>query len=128
MPVEIEMKWEVIAMVTKFGKFCKELRLDNAEILYDMAQRLNVSSAFLSKVENGKAKPPIKWKKDIAYEYNLTTDMINKLSEYIDEARGTEVVNLSDLSIDDRDMMLKFARKLNDMDEEKKQMFRELLK
>ena len=49
-------------MLTNFGKFCRKLRIDKGELLYDMAQRLKVSSAFLSKVENGKAKPPEEWK------------------------------------------------------------------
>lgn len=115
-------------MSTKLGKFCKELRLENEEVLYDMAHRLNVSSAFLSKVENGKAKPPINWKTDIAREYNLEKDKIDLLCQYIDEARENTVINLKDMSVDDRDMMLKFARKLNAMDEESKNKFKELLK
>ena len=41
-------------MTTNFGKFCRKLRIDNDELLYDMAAKLGVSSAFLSKVENGK--------------------------------------------------------------------------
>lgn len=45
-------------MVNNFGKFCRKLRIDRNERLYDMAKRLNVSSAFLSKVENGQKKPP----------------------------------------------------------------------
>lgn len=115
-------------MSTGFGKFCKKLRLENNEILYDMSSRLNVSSAFLSKVENGKAKPPVKWKQTIANEYNLDKNQISELSQYIDEARENPIINLKDLSSDDRDMMLKFARKLNDMDEASKRKFKELLK
>ena len=41
-------------MLTSFGKFCRKLRINNGELLYDMAEKLDVSSAFLSKVENGK--------------------------------------------------------------------------
>jgi transcriptional regulator with XRE-family HTH domain len=41
-------------MITNFGKFCRRLRIDNGELLYDMAKKLGVSSAFMSSVENGK--------------------------------------------------------------------------
>lgn len=40
-------------MVTAFGKFLRILR----EILKDMAEKLNVTSSFLSAVENGKKNP-----------------------------------------------------------------------
>jgi transcriptional regulator with XRE-family HTH domain len=113
--------------MTNFGKFCRKLRIDNAELLYDMSQRLGVSSAFLSKVENGKAKPPVKWKDTIAYEYGLNEEEKKKLSRYIDESRLGNVIELGDMSEDDREIMLKFARKLSYMDEESKQIVRKLV-
>ena len=33
-------------MVTELGKFLRKIRIDNNELLLDMAQTLNVSSAF----------------------------------------------------------------------------------
>jgi transcriptional regulator with XRE-family HTH domain len=113
--------------MTNFGKFCRKLRIDNAELLYDMAQHLGVSSAFLSKVENGKAKPPVKWKDTIAYEYGLNEEEKEKLSRYIDESRIGNVIELDEMSEEDRDIMLKFARKLSNMDDESKQMFKRLV-
>ena len=41
-------------MLTSLGKFLRKLRIDNNELLKDMAQKLNVSVSFLSAVENGK--------------------------------------------------------------------------
>lgn len=41
-------------MITELGIFCRKLRIEYGERLSDMAQKLGVSSAFLSKVENGK--------------------------------------------------------------------------
>lgn len=74
-------------MLTRFGMFCRKLRIDNNELLLDMAKRLSVSSAFLSKVENGKSKPPIKWKETIASLYDLGLEQETELCECIDEAR-----------------------------------------
>lgn len=48
-------------MLTGIGKFLRKLRIDNEEILKDMADALGVSSAFLSAVENGKKKMPDSW-------------------------------------------------------------------
>lgn len=45
-------------MLTGIGKFLRKLRIDNEEILKDMADALGVSSAFLSAVENGRKKMP----------------------------------------------------------------------
>ena len=43
-------------MVTSFGKFLRNLRMDIGELLLNMADKLGVSPAFLSGVENGKRK------------------------------------------------------------------------
>ena len=43
-------------MSTTLGAFLRKLRLQHGEKLKDMAENLNVSSAFLSAVENGKKK------------------------------------------------------------------------
>lgn len=59
--------------LSRFGVFCRKLRLENRELLYDMAEKLGVSSAFLSKVENGKGKPPADWRQKIISFYNLKT-------------------------------------------------------
>ena len=114
-------------MLTNFGKFCRKLRIDNGELLYDMAKRLNVSSAFLSKVENGKAKPPANWKEDIPYVYELTDTQLRELIESIDEARIESVINISSLKPDDKDMMFAFARKLDAMNETDRKKWKKML-
>ena len=114
-------------MLTNFGRFCRKLRIDNGELLYDMAQRLHVSSAFLSKVENGKSKPLEEWKAAIASLYELTSEQINELNNCIDEARAKSVIDISSLRSDDKDMMFAFARKLDSMDESDKEKWKRLL-
>ncbi len=114
-------------MLTRFGRFCRKIRIDNGKLLFDMAQQLGVSSAFLSKVENGKAKPPAGWEKIIVSEYHLSEEQIEELNECIYEARNSNVINISDMGTDDRDMMLAFARKLDTMDPENKEKIKKLL-
>lgn len=114
-------------MLTSFGKFCRKLRIDEGKLLLDMAQQLRVSSAFLSKVENGKAKPPVEWEEIITREYNLSDDQILELHECICDARNGKIIDISDMTVGDRDMMLEFARKLDTMDPEEKEKIRKLL-
>ena len=69
-------------MVNNFGKFCRKLRIDRSELLYDMAKKLGVSSAFLSKVENGKKKPPKEWRELIIDLYDLNNAGTMNLKGY----------------------------------------------
>ena len=43
---------------TALGKFLRKLRVDRDERLYDMAENVGVSSAFLSGVENAIRRLP----------------------------------------------------------------------
>ena len=105
-------------MLTRFGKFCRKLRIDKGELLLDMANKLNVSAAFLSKVENGKSKPPMEWKQVIANTYRLTNEEINELDEAMFEARNHDSIDLSIFSTSEREEMLAFARRLSTKDKE----------
>lgn len=114
-------------MVTRFGRFCRNIRMDNGELLYDMAKRLGVSSAFLSSVENGRAKPPVGWGRILASEYQLNAEQICELKECIKEARET-VIRVVDLSQNDRDMMFAFARQLDGLSDEEKDKWKKMLR
>ena len=56
---------------TALGKFLRKIRVDNDERLYDMAKRVEVSSAFLSGVENGRKKASSSLIEKIISEYKL---------------------------------------------------------
>lgn len=107
-------------MLTNFGKFCRKQRIDNGKLLFDMANQLGVSSAFLSKVENGKAKPPIEWEKIISTNYDLTEEQLEELEMSIKEARNRKMVKIPDVAEKDGDLMLAFARKLNSLSDDEK--------
>lgn len=74
-------------MLTLFGKTIRKLRIDQGEILKDMADYLEVSSAFLSAVENGKKKIPQDWVDKISERYNLDNDKKEELK------RAYEITN-----------------------------------
>ena len=112
-------------MVNNFGKFCRKLRIDKGELLYDMATKLEVSSAFLSKVENGKKKPPKEWREILIREYELDSDKIKELDQCMYEAQNYDSIDISNWNDNDRMMMLSFARKFNSFDSNKLKKFLE---
>ena len=105
-------------MVNNFGKFCRKLRIDAGELLYDMATRLGVSSAFLSKVENGKKKPPKNWREILIRDYCLNEMQIRELDQYIFEAQNYDSIDISDWEESDKMMMLSFARKFGSINKD----------
>jgi transcriptional regulator with XRE-family HTH domain len=70
-------------MLTEFGKFTRKLRVDNDELLKYMADKLGVSSSYLSSVETGKRKTPVEWVDKISQLYNLDEHMKSKLKNLI---------------------------------------------
>ena len=67
-------------MVTDFGKFCRKLRIDNDEIMKDMAKKLEVTPSYLSAIEKGKRTIPTDWTEQIANHYELSKQQISELT------------------------------------------------
>lgn len=111
-------------MANKLFIFCRRLRLERGELLYDMAQKLGVSPAFLSKVENGKKKPPVQWKQIIISEYQLSGSRLEEFEECFFDAINADSIDISANEKSDKELMLSFARKFDTLD---KEMIRRIL-
>lgn len=104
-------------MVTSFGKFLRNLRMDVGELLLDMASKLHVSPAFLSGVENGKRKIPEGWLDEISGLYGLTDEQSAKMKEsYFDSNDKVDIV-LNNLQDKQRNLAIAFARRLDSIPE-----------
>ena len=57
----------------------------------------------------------------------MSEEQIEELQDSIYDARNSNVINISDLTSDDRDMMLAFARRLDTMDPMDKEKIKKLL-
>ena len=105
-------------VLTEFGKFSRKLRIDNGELLKDMAKKLGVTSAYLSAVEIGRRKIPEKWLEMIQYLYNITPNeiklMYNAYEHSIDEIK----IDLSNKSPTYKETAMMFARELNNFEED----------
>lgn len=114
-------------MLTNFGKFCRKLRIDRGELLLDMANRLGVSAAFLSKVENGKKKPPKEWRDILISEYDLNETQVYELDDCIFDALNRESIDISEFASGEKDLMLSFARQFNNLSDEKIKKIRNII-
>lgn len=96
--------------VNKFGTFCRKLRIDNNQILKEMAEALGVSSSYLSAVENGKRNIPDDWYEKISNIYNLNPESKNELLEII----KSQDLQFNDMFASDdfaaKQMLISFAR------------------
>ena len=105
-------------MLTAYGKVLRKLRIDRQELLKDMADRLGVSSAYLSAVETGKRRIPASWTSEIAKVYKLGETEIHEL-EAAEEASILEVrIPLDNASETKRSAVLTFAKTLNGLSDE----------
>lgn len=105
-------------MVTAFGKFCRKLRIDDGELLLDMADKLGVSTAFLSKVENGRRKPPEEWEERIIKIYNLEGSKKAEFEDCFYRTKNADSIDIRSYDEENRNLMLSFARKFDSLDKE----------
>lgn len=103
--------------MNKLGVFLKKLRADHNEVLFNMAQRLNVSSAFLSAVENGRKSPPISWVNIIASEYQLKNEQKEELQDVITDSIKQVRIDIGEVSCKKKNCALAFARNFDDFSE-----------
>lgn len=115
-------------MLTNIGKFLRKLRIDNGEILKDMANALDVSPAFLSAVENGKKKMPEGWIEKIKTIYSLTSIEADKFELAIIDTNNTIELNLHDVSQANKALAISFARAFETLDDEESEKILEFLK
>lgn len=110
-------------MLTEFGKITRKLRIDNDILLKDMAGELNISAAFLSKLETGKSKPNLKLADKIKDIYNLNDKAYNDLINAINIDNKNIIQPVSAKSKSDMKLIVKLANKLKSMSDKEKQQF-----
>ena len=114
-------------MITRIGDFLRAIRIENSELLKTMAEKLEVSSAFLSAVENGKKKMPTSWEEKLSSIYQLSREQINDFQEAIADTNKAIELNLENSALENRKLALSFARHFDSIDEHTSQKIIELL-
>lgn len=113
--------------ITKFGEYTRDLRIEKEENLKEMAEKLEVSSAFLSAVENGKKRVPKDWFCKICKIYKLALEEKEKLEKAIEETKSKIVLNIENTTPQNRELALVFARSFEELTEEERKKIQGIL-
>lgn len=105
-------------MITEFGKALRKLRIERNEVLKDMADKLQMTSSYLSAIECGKRNIPSDFISRIVDIYQLNKEEIHILHEARDNSIDRIEITLSGNLGQKRDLALQFARKFDDLDNE----------
>ena len=98
-----------LTMGSRFGMFCHELRHATGESQRSMAKHLQVSAAFLSRVESGIQKPSTSLKNRILNAYSLSDVEKEELSRAVYDAQNNESVDIRALDPERRRLVRDFA-------------------
>lgn len=100
-------------MITEFGKCLRKTRIDNQELMVDMAEKLGVSPAYLSAVENGKRNAPEKWVESIIEKYSLSPASADALKAAFDDSQENVKIPLKGATDLQKSTVVSFAKALN---------------
>ena len=104
-------------MKTKVGEYLRKIRMEHGELLRDMAKNLDVSSSFLSAVENGKKKVPDTWPMKLKEIYDLDQLQLEELQYSILESGKVIELNVENVPSENRELAVSFARRFSSLDE-----------
>lgn len=112
-------------MTTEVGKVLRRIRIDLDERLYDMAKRIDKSSAFLSAIEIGKKTPPANFEDLVIKAYQLSTEVADELRQSSNRSRNN--FSIQPNSILGRDTAGLLARKMNTLSDDQLLQIKSLL-
>ena len=105
-------------LANEVGRFLRKLRIDKGEILYDMANKMECSTAFISALELGKRQVTQDFRDRLCEAYHLTSEQQAEFDDAIALAKKKVVFDLQGRSQNSCEMLLAFARKVQNMNDE----------
>jgi transcriptional regulator with XRE-family HTH domain len=114
-------------VLTLFGKFSRKLRIDHGELLKEMADKLGVTSSYLSAVENGKRNVPREWVDKITNLYSLNKEQYNELKEAVQGSQINLKIDLKGLNSEEKHIMMALAREFKELNEDDKSKIKNIL-
>lgn len=115
-------------MLTQFGVFCRKLRIDNGELLKSMADKLGVTSSYLSAVETGRRSVPHEWLQKITSLYSLRAEEAAALGSAIANSQLTIKIDLKGSNDSDKNLAMAFAREFKELNEDDKSKILNILR
>ena len=114
-------------MITMIGKTLRGIRLERDEYLKDMADKLGVSSSYLSAIENGKRRMTSKLLENIKKIYNLSSEQTQKLERASMANQEKVSVDIEGMSESKKIFAMAFARDFEGISEEQMKRIRDIL-
>lgn len=114
-------------MASELGKIFRKHRIDKGATMKDMSSFLGVSSAFLSAIELGKKKITDELLEKSSAYFGLNEKEDAQMRDTAHKANGEIRLNISQLSSEDQNGVLAFARKYKSMSPEQKERLKKLL-
>lgn len=115
-------------MLTQFGKFTRKLRIDNGELLKEMADKLGVTSSYLSAVETGKRNAPHDWLEKLTALYRLSVEEVAALNSAIEMSQLSVKIDLHNSNARDKNLAMAFAREFKELNEDDKSKILRILR
>ena len=114
-------------MLTEFGQHLRKLRIDCNEFLKDMADKLGVTSSYLSAIETGNRNIPDGWVVKISQLYGLDGIQQDQLQDAAFNSARSITMDLSNTQPKQRETALLFARQFDVVDDSVLRDIRNLL-
>jgi transcriptional regulator with XRE-family HTH domain len=113
-------------MINDLGKMLRKMRIEEEERLLDMAEKIDVSVAFLSAIETGRKEPPLNVVDRIAIAYKLDKKERVQLELAVTNSRSSfRLEPQSDIA---HDTVALLARRLNRLQPEEHKKIQAILK
>jgi transcriptional regulator with XRE-family HTH domain len=114
-------------MTTQFGKELKKLRIDLGITLMEMANKIEVSSAFLSAIETGKKRIPDNFLGVLSENFEAIATERRKYEVLINQARQEVSLPLHDATYNDAMLATALARRFSSLSAEDKKKIMNLI-
>lgn len=114
-------------MATALGKFLRKLRIDNDELMKDMADKLLLATSTLSSIENGRRNPPKDFEEKLISAYKLASSEIEQLHNVVMQSKDEIALKIKDMPNQDQELAVSFARRFENLSEKDKARIKEIL-
>ena len=114
--------------MNELGKFLKILRINKNENLKKMSNKLNVSSSFLSMLENGKRKLNNDLKEKIIKEYKFNDNEIKEFEKAIILSNDEIKINLEKFNLKQKEIIIQILNSLENLDDNKIKKLNKIIK
>ncbi len=105
-------------MATTFGKELRKLRIDYDDTIVGMANKLKISTSYLSAIESGKRNIPSDMVDCIVKIYGLSIERRDELRQAEAESSTNIDIDLSKVSDGQKKLIFALSRKLDGITEE----------